>query len=555
MGVFDRFRAPSDEAVKLREVLGQVANNNELLQERLAELELALDDQGWQKLSGESQLEFSREGLRKICAIATLQWLANPLVKQAVGVQTRYVFGQGVSIRSKDTDINAVLQAFLDDRKNQVELSSHQSRMQKETDLQVNANQFFNFFINRSTGKIRVRTIPFEEIEDVIFNPEDSKEPWWYKRVWSQKDVNGKITRRTAYYPDWKMDPKIADRPNDAEIIEDVPVYHVKVNCLPNMKFGVSELYAASTWAKAYGEFLKDWATITKSYARFAWKMTTKGGKQGVAAAKTRLNTTLGTANSSERNPAPTAGSMFVGTEGNSLEPIKTAGATAKAEDGRHLLLMVASATGIFEHYFGDPSTGNLATAKAMERPMELMFIDRQTLWADVHKAILEFVIYWAVKAPNGALNSLGSIVRDEDGEETISWLKDSEGKEVDASVDIIFPAILEKDPLAKIQAITAAATLDGKTPAETIPYPTAVRMLLIALGEEDVDAIMTKLFPDGEDGAEWPKKPEPQLPQPGHPSEGTPPQVQESKSERLMIGAIQELREALRRMSDEQGA
>jgi len=68
-----------------------------------------------------------------------------------------------------------------------------------------------------------------------------------------------------------------------------------------------------------------------------------------------------------------TVGGTFVTTPGTRLEPIKTSGITTSMDDARRLMLMVCSATGINEPYLtGDPSTGNLATAKTMERPMEL---------------------------------------------------------------------------------------------------------------------------------------------------------------------------------------
>jgi hypothetical protein len=54
---------------------------------------------------------------------------------------------------------------------------------------------------------------------------------------------------------------------------------------------------------------------------------------------------------------------------------------------------MVAAATGMPEFFFGDANVGNHATAKTLDRPTELKFLDRQTLWADIHQDILQYVI------------------------------------------------------------------------------------------------------------------------------------------------------------------
>src|SRR5262249_50712420 len=148
----------------------------------------------------------------------------------------------------------------------------------------------------------------------------------------------------------------------------DAPIYHIKTGGFSDMRFGVPEIYAAVDWAKAYKEFLEDWATITRALSRFAWKASTKGGQRGVAALKSRLSTTLGSgAGMGETTPPPVTGSIAVMSEGNNLEPIKTAGATTSMEDGRRLLLMVCSALGLPETFFGDVSVGTLATATSLD--------------------------------------------------------------------------------------------------------------------------------------------------------------------------------------------
>lgn len=477
-----------------------------LLEERLAELELSLEDGGWIKLLAGADREFSREGLRKIHAVARVYWLKNPLIKQGVAIQTRYVFGQGVSIQARHPEAHKVVKAFLDDKGNQKVLTSHQARMIKETELQVFSNLFFVFFPNISTGKVKVRTIPEAEIDDIVCNPNDAAEPWYYKRVWTRVvwDPNSgrKLhTQEEAYYPDWNYKPDGGHPASIGGITvhRESPVYHVSVNRLSDMKFGVSEIYASQAWAKAYVDFLGDWATIVKAHSKFAWNLTTKGGTRGVQAAKTRLGTTMSSGGGAETNPPPAPGSTFVSTEGVKLEAVKTAGATTSADDGRRMGLMAGAGLGISEHYFGDPSTGNLATATSMERPMELMFIDRQKLWGSVFEAILTYVIEWSIRAPSGKLAKLGGQVTvDEDGEEAFVMPDDEEtGEPIDLGVDVKFPPILEKDVLQTVQAYVTAATLDGKTPAG-IDLKNITRMLLQVLGEPNVDELVDELFPEG---------------------------------------------------------
>ena len=477
------------------------------LQERLAELELALEDVGWNQLGWQTEHEFSRQGLGRICALSRLAFLKNPLINRAVTLQAMYVWGQGVSISAKHPDVDAVVQAFLDDQKNKVELTGHQARIMKEQDLQVEGNIFFVLFANAFTGRTRIRTIPVDEVVDIITNPDDRKEPWYYRREANPSRVDlgsgAAIPTGTVitYHPDWRYNP--SPRPDTIggyRVAWDAPVYHVKVGGLSDMRFGVPETYSALDWARAYKEFLEDWATIVRAYSRFAFQMTTKGGKRGLAAAKAKLGTTIGTG-ARETNPPPNAGSILAVPDGQKLDPIRTAGATTKAEDGRRMLLMVAAATGLPETFFGDVSVGTLATANSLDRPTELRFRDRQTLWAGIHNDLLQYAIDRVAVAPMGKL--AGSLVlNDERDERHVELETDPEtGEPISRHIDIDFPPVLEHDKKEDIEAIIQAATLDGKTPAGTISPKTVSRLLLTALGEDDIDDLLDELFPEDEAG------------------------------------------------------
>lgn len=509
----------------VREQVQQLANTNELLRERLSELELALEDRDWLRMTLDADREFSRMGLDRISRIARLMYLKNPLIQRGVNVKRFYVWGQGVSIKANDDDINTVLQAFLDDPKNQAELTSHQARMMKEVDLEVDGNLFFVFFVNHSTGRVRIRTIPFSEITEIITDPDDAKSPWFYLRRWTQVVLNNttgvqETETKVAYYPDWHCN--LATKPTTiagTPVMWDTPVYHVRVGGFSDWRFGVSEIYAAIDWAKAYKSFLENWASIVQAYARFAFKLTTPGGKGGIAAAKAKLGTTYG-GSSGETNPAPVAGSTFIAGDHVDLQPVRTSGATTSAEDGRRMLLMVAAVVGLPETFFGDTSVGTLATAKSLDRPTELMMRDRQTLWADVHRAIVRYVILQAVKAPNGALRGLGRVEEDDEGEERVTW---NDG--VDTHIDIDFPPLIADDVAQRMTAIAGGAGLVG----DLLPDELLVQIVLSALGVDDIDEIMKRVREELEKRANEPQ-PEQTVP----------------TAEALMLDAVRELRETL---------
>lgn len=520
MNIFRRngHNATADPGAQLREAVQQVEQQYDdsllFMRERLAELELALEDRGWERLMMDGERELSRDGLRRICALSRLMYLKNPLINRAVSIQAAYVFGQGVNINSNDEATNTIIQAFVDDPANQAELTSHQARMLKEVDLTVLGNIFFVLFTGVD-GAVKVRTLPVDEVVDIICNPEDAKEKWYYKRVWTPRtfDLSSGLyqgQQEEAFYPDWRYNPGVKPQTINGKRVEWAsPVYHMKVGGMSDMRFGVPETYAALDWATAYKNFLEDWATIARALSRFAWNLTTTGGSRGVAAAKTKLNSTVGMGGV-ETNPPPVAGATFVGTDQTKLDPVRTAGANASAEDGRRLLLMVAAATGLPETFFGDASVGTLATAKSLDRPTELKMIDRRTLWGDTFKDLIGYVL--AKKEQPGGL----TIVMN-----------------ADVQIDVTFPALLEHAVKEAVDAIVSAATLDGKALAGTMEVELVARMLLTALGEDDVDELLA-----GMDFAAM-------APDPAAPIDPNNPPSNLTPKESLYLEALREVRRA----------
>ena len=340
---------------------------------------------------------------------------------------------------------------------------------------------------------------------EVISDPQDKATPWYYKRSWLQESFNPATGQRVSsqqvcYYPDWRYrpttrPPTIAGSP----VAWDSPIYHITVGSFSDWTWGLSEVYAAIDWARAYKEFLEDWATITRALARFAWKRATRGTAKAVQAAKRQMNTTLGyNGYAGETNPPPVAGAVAIMGEGENLEPIKTAGATTSMEDGRRLLLMVAAAQNLPETFYGDSSVGSLATARSLDRPTELAMLARQQLWREVYNNLCGYQLREAVRVARRStidsglipLRAVAQLVQIDDTTQQVSWGTDpATGRGFDASINQTWPAIVEIDPKAEIETIMQAA------PA--IPNPRFIASLILqALRVSDSDDILDELYP-----------------------------------------------------------
>lgn len=483
MNLLERILPKQKAYTETRELLESALFSNEILSERLASLELSLEDEGWTRLASEASTEFSVDGLHRIAELSRIMYLKNPIINRGIELKRLYVWANGINIEAKNEDVNAVIQDFLDDNHNQAELTGHQAHGLKEIDLETDGNLFFVFFTDIKTGKVIIRSIPFAEITDIVCNPEDAKEPWYYHRQWTMTSSDGTVETtkiRDEYYPDWnKADPE--KKLNGKTVNIDAPVYHVKVGGFASWKFGMSEVYAALDWAKAYKNFLENWATIAQALSRFVWRISDENmRKSTISAIKSKLNTTLGIS-SGEINPPPNTGAAYIGKY--PLEPIKTAGVQASSEDGRRIMLMACAALGEPETFFGDADVGTLATAKSLDRPTELMMLDRQRLWMDIYRKILNYVLM-ANQRASGTIAGLAGI--DEGG--NLDWNDD-----IDSTLVIDFPPLMVSDVESQVRAIFQASQ------TQTLDAPTIARLLVVALGIEEGDEILNRLYPPNE--------------------------------------------------------
>jgi hypothetical protein len=494
----------------IEEERAQYNNTIVYLNERIAELEFAQEDWGWTRLGGEASYEFSREFLRRIVARSRLFYLQNPLVHRAVTLQADYIFAQGVSVQGTNDIVNKVIQEFLDDPTNKKELTSHMAQLELERTLLLDGNLFFVLFTDKQvSGRVKVRSISLDEITDIVTNPDDVSEVWYYRREWNSVDDGGTSTFNVVYYPDINYMPQtLARLPQQYKgkpILWDAPIVHVSVGALKKSKFGAPETYSALNWAKAHEKMLADWATIISTYAKFAFQLTTPGNKASVVAAKTRLESSIGSGSVVETNPSPVVGSIFARQkDGATLEPVKTSGATTSARDARELRIMVAAAMGLPDPMLsGEVDVGNLATAKTLDRPTELKFRSRQKLWEEVFKQILSWVVRWSIESGRGLLKPYVRTTIDNRGEKEYKPKRDPKtGKPIDLHVEVVFPPILERTIQERIDAVIGAITLNGKQFAVDSPElkKLTIRLMLQALGLSDVDELVDQIFKDIED-------------------------------------------------------
>ncbi len=549
------------------------------------DIELALQNVEWRREINLSWLEFSRWGIQQIILISRLHYIKNPWIQKGINTVAAYVFGRGVEVMSDDDDANDVLQDFFQRNKSvlgQAALSDLQKR------LFYDGQVFFCFFPDKTaTGKTTVRTIDATEIFEIVTDPDDTDQPWFYHRKWSVKIFNestggySMTDSREAYYPalSWVPDgkQKAQDTINGHPVMWDTPVLHHKGGTgISKWHFDCPKVYAALDWAKSGRRWLEACATVRQALSQIALTLTTKGGQQALEGAKQQLGTTVGpTSPLWDKNPPAVAGGIFASGPGTTLAAFNSSGAGGNPSDVAEYRTMVACVFEIPPTFLGDMETANLATATTLDRPTELAMLEKQERWREVLVTIATYVLNVDQTAQSGKLKEAGKgayrvvelrRVTLANGARVYVKLDEAARKTAkEIPVKVIFPAIREGDMPTIVKAISDAMTL-GNTQGQVvgIDEKVGVQALLEQIpGVENAGEIVDEMYPDPISGKPGRKgydpdrtKDPPKPPAAPHPPAAAPPPgdpnaphpapvpAQPTKAAERLIRALGRLRE-----------
>ena len=421
----------------LAEEFRNIRSDHYAQESSIAALREQIATQGWMQL-GAGTDSFGHSDLNRLIPLARACAIKHPMVVRGLAVRGYYVWGQGFKATADGDAAQKAVDDFLGDKRNRSQLSGHQARITLQRERDTTGNVFFALHGKNKAGTglpiPQVRSVEFEQVKELIRDPDDSASIWFYRREREVATDLGGQTNKTlnTWHPTLDfLREKGNARPKTikgSEVLYDVPMVHLRAGGFDHWDWGIPKVYPALDWARAHTRFLSSWDAVVQALARFAAQVTGKGAKPtDVAGAKGLFDTTLDTT-SSETNPPPPAGSLFVTSDQWKYEPIKANGMAVDVEDAKAFRLMIAAALDVPDHILsGDVDQGNLATGKTLDRPTELAMQNEQQAWAEG----LEDILAWAV---DPAMKS-----------------------EKAAEVSITFPPILEADTAAILAAMTEA--------------------------------------------------------------------------------------------------
>jgi hypothetical protein len=340
---------------------------------------------------------------------------------------------------------------------------------------------FYCLPTNRLTGQVTVRKIEPDEITEIITNPEDRDEDWFYKRVYTRRGLSindGWATKTiTVYYPALGYNPRGTDRLpriGDADVLWDQPVRAVILNRpTSRSQRGVGDLYSVLPWIRASKEIMEAWVMLFKALTRYAYQVKTRGDRTQQTAARMRAaNEAVSPAGNQDR-----VGATYVGGNDTHLEAVSKTGAQIDNDAAKPIVQLISAGVGIpITMLLGDPGvTGARAVAETLDAPTKIVMGARRGVHREALIDICDYVVNWAIKV--GALK--GTITYE--GSREIGTLAGNQ----DRTIQIDFPPFESEDVKAAVEAIETAAALD------VMPKALLLRLVLSALKVPDADKVI----------------------------------------------------------------
>jgi len=297
--------------------------------------------------------------------------------------------------------IHDIIESFWNDAENRLVLTSHRAMQEMLDDVVTDGEKFYACFADQSEPYVKVTEIPLEEIDGIVYNPDNRVQPVLYRRGYRKLKYDGV---NDQYVPDgdpivkYYLDYRITDEQWSklkstikipaSKLVKDAKIRHVYINPLwtKTGKRGISELYASREWFRVFREFMEGRAAINQAAQSISFKRKIKGGPTAVA----QFSGTFGGRKTGENADSeiqkltrPVPGATYDHNEAVDLEWMKTdTGAAGAAQDAKMLLMSAGAGVGTMAHYFGEGGDANLATAQSMELPMVKAYEDWQQ-WVD----------------------------------------------------------------------------------------------------------------------------------------------------------------------------
>lgn len=440
---------PREEVATLRESTATLAQFRDEAEELAW---VALEEVGGTQGPPEQRLE-NRRRLAKRSRRALRR---DPLAGAEADLLSNFGFGRGVSKPdAADESVQVVIDEAWEDPVNVDALTGFEAIRYRSNELLTQANLYAVAYL--SGGKVRIGFIDPDKVLHVINDPENEERPLWYvvrdrKQEWDFKEHRAKIdvtgastdpTKNVKYFAhwrnveDWAEERKALGKPITeedrpaAELIADGVVFHVRINRIGRTQFGTPPWARTLRFFSALNAVTESHVAMAQAASSIIAKRVQTGGPDALRKSASAMLSMTGELGASSRfrqalrdtpeveedgpllGPAGKRGPIGPGAfwmENGSdrLESLKLSSGAGEATQTAQIVRAPISAASQFgQHYLGDASNANLATATSLELPALMNVQAWQETFEQLYRWFIDLVIREAVRS--GRLGGVGS--------------------------------------------------------------------------------------------------------------------------------------------------
>jgi hypothetical protein len=353
---------------------------------------------------------------KRLVQRARVVWAHDAQAGAATELMNDFVFGRGVPRpRCKDKAVQEWVDENWDDPDNKKVLTTFDGQTALGNDLALQSNVFVLFFDDGNDGKVKLSLLSHDDVDDYVPHPDKRHRVLYYlakhkKQEWDfqghRLKVDTNMQVEPTYYEDFdgiQVSEDEGDMPDDYRpedrLMGEGRVYHIRINRLTEMQFGIPRFQRTIRWYTAYNDFLKARLDMAQAAAAIIMKRKNKGSPSQIArdAAKlisrqSPLAGTTGDPYAPQVPPRPA--SIIDENESVSHEALNLNSGSAGAQaDAQMIRAPLSAAERWPQSYLGDASSANLATATSLELPVLKAVESRQEVFEQLFRAFLDRVI------------------------------------------------------------------------------------------------------------------------------------------------------------------
>lgn len=471
--------------------------------------------------SGKPQ-QMRPERRKRLAQRSRIALTQDPLAGAEADLLANFGFGRGVATPdAEDEDVQKIIDEAWKDPVNEQKLTGFEAQRHRSNELLTQANLFPVAFVRN--GRVRLGFLDADRVRDVICDPDDEERPLWYvyeehpKARWDfdadrylmpgegeRANGNGDGAGtwggpKLTYYPHWRNveDVRREREENGEEPLEEPPeeklgqglVEHIRINRIGRTEFGTPPWARTLRYFSAMNELTEAHVSMAQAASTWIAKRVLKGTPETIARSANAILSQTGElgaarfglgdedvggfpARSGQIPPSP--GSLWTENESHKLEALSlSSGAAQAAQTAQIVRAPIAAASQFGQHYLGDASNANLATATSLELPTQMTVQAWQETFRQLLGWFVDLVIQSALRA-----GRLGGTEEKPRTEKTLSELslreaEDAEeaerrtGKKLGYTLTMPFPG---RRNLPEVQSFVTSMATTFDTSGQNIP-------------------------------------------------------------------------------------